>query len=55
LRDHDSSTSDPEGYRAAVVLVSTSLLMLAIQVMQQILKDARMRDAPTRSAPRCLI
>jgi DNA recombination protein RmuC len=28
-----------------VVLVSPSLLMLAIQVMQQILKDARMRDA----------
>jgi DNA recombination protein RmuC len=27
------------------VLVSPSLLMLAIQVMQQILKDARMRDA----------
>ena len=32
-------------YRAKVVLVSPSLLMLAIQVMQQILKDARMRDA----------
>jgi DNA recombination protein RmuC len=32
-------------YRARVVLVSPSLLMLAIQVMQQILKDARMRDA----------
>ena len=32
-------------YRAQVVLVSPSLLMLAIQVMQQILKDARMRDA----------
>jgi DNA recombination protein RmuC len=28
-----------------VVLVSPSLLMLAIQVMQQILKDARMREA----------
>ncbi len=28
-----------------MVLVSPSLLMLAIQVMQQILKDARMRDA----------
>jgi len=27
------------------VLVSPSLLMLAIQVMQQILKDARIRDA----------
>lgn len=32
-------------YRARVVLVSPSLLMLAIQVMQQILKDARIRDA----------
>src|SRR5438128_2327843 len=32
-------------YRARVVLVSPSLLMLAIQVMQQILKDALMRDA----------
>jgi DNA recombination protein RmuC len=32
-------------YRARVVLVSPSLLMLAIQVMQQILKDARMREA----------
>ena len=32
-------------YRARVVLVSPSLLMLAIQVMQQILRDARMRDA----------
>jgi DNA recombination protein RmuC len=34
-----------KAYRAQVVLVSPSLLMLAIQVMQQILKDARMRDA----------
>ncbi len=32
-------------YRVRVVLVSPSLLMLAIQVMQQILKDARMREA----------
>jgi DNA recombination protein RmuC len=32
-------------YRAQVVLVSPSLLMLAIQVMQQICKDARMREA----------
>jgi DNA recombination protein RmuC len=32
-------------YRARVVMVSPSLLMLAIQVMQQILKDARMREA----------
>ena len=34
-----------KAYRARVVMVSPSLLMLAIQVMQQILKDARMRDA----------
>src|SRR5207244_9301797 len=34
-----------KAYRAKVVLVSPSLLMLAIQVMQQILKDARMREA----------
>jgi DNA recombination protein RmuC len=34
-----------KAYRARVVLVSPSLRMLAIQVMQQILKDARMRDA----------
>jgi DNA recombination protein RmuC len=34
-----------KAYRAQVVLVSPSLLMLALQVMQQILKDARMRDA----------
>src|SRR6201986_2502564 len=34
-----------KAYRAKVVLVSPSLLMLAIQVMQQILKDARIRDA----------
>ena len=34
-----------KAYRARVVLVSPSLLMLAIQVMRQILKDARMRDA----------
>src|SRR3954466_5425183 len=32
-------------YRARVVLVSPSLLMLAIQVMQQIMRDARIRDA----------
>ena len=32
-------------YRAQVVLVSPSLLMLAIQVMKQIQKDARMREA----------
>ncbi|UFZ02581.1 DNA recombination protein RmuC [Bradyrhizobium ontarionense] len=34
-----------KAYRAHVVLVSPSLLMLAIQVMQQIMKDARIRDA----------
>src|SRR5436305_1262154 len=34
-----------KAYRARVVLVSPSLSMLAIQVMHQILKDARMRDA----------
>jgi DNA recombination protein RmuC len=32
-------------YRARVIIVSPSLLMLAIQVMQQIHKDARMREA----------
>jgi DNA recombination protein RmuC len=34
-----------KAYRARIVLVSPSLLMLAIQVMQQIMKDARIRDA----------
>jgi DNA recombination protein RmuC len=34
-----------KAYRARVVLVSPSLLMLAIQIMQQIHRDARMRDA----------
>ena len=33
------------GYRAGVIIVSPSLLMLAIQVVQQIQKDARMRAA----------
>jgi len=33
------------GYRAGVIIVSPSLLMLAIQVVQQIQKDARMREA----------
>ena len=32
-------------YRAKVIIVSPSLLMLAIQVIQQIRKDARMREA----------
>jgi DNA recombination protein RmuC len=34
-----------KAYRAKVVIVSPSLLMLAIQVVQQIQKDARMREA----------
>ena len=34
-----------KAYRVQVVLVSPSLLMLAIQVMQQIQRDARMREA----------
>ena len=34
-----------KAYRARVVIVSPSLLMLAIQVIQQIQKDARMREA----------
>lgn len=35
-------------YRARVMLVSPSLLMLAIQVVQQIQKDARMREAASQ-------
>jgi len=35
-------------YRARVVVVSPSLLMLAIQVVQQIQRDARMREAADR-------
>ena len=34
-----------KAFRAQVVIVSPSLLMLAIQVVQQIQKDARMREA----------
>ncbi len=34
-----------KAYRARVVLVSPSLLMLAVQVIQQIQKDAKMREA----------
>src|SRR5262249_61617155 len=34
-----------KAYRAKVVVVSPSLLMLAIHVIQQIQKDARMREA----------
>jgi len=37
-----------KGYRAGVIIVSPSLLMLAIQVVQQIQKDARMREAADR-------
>ena len=37
-----------KAYRARVVLVSPALLMLAIQVIQQIQTDARMRDAADR-------
>src|SRR6476659_4766090 len=37
-----------KAYRAKVVIVSPSLLMLAIQVVQQIQKDARMREAADR-------
>jgi DNA recombination protein RmuC len=34
-----------KAYRAKVIIVSPSLLMLAIQVIQQIRRDARMREA----------
>ena len=34
-----------KAYRAHVVVVSPSILMLAIQVVQQIQRDARMREA----------
>ena len=34
-----------KAYRRSVMLVSPTLLMLAIQVIQQIQKDARMREA----------
>jgi DNA recombination protein RmuC len=34
-----------KAFRAQVVIVSPSLLMLAIQVIQQIQKDSRMREA----------
>ena len=44
-----------KAYRAQVVMVSPSLLMLAIQVIQQIQKDAQMREAdrpdPHRGRP----
>src|SRR5262249_22364823 len=38
----------PKAYRAKVIIVSPSLLMLAIQVIQQIRRDARMREAAGR-------
>ena len=37
-----------KAYRAKVIIVSPSLLMLAIQVIQQIRKDAKMREAADR-------
>jgi DNA recombination protein RmuC len=37
-----------KAFRAKVIIVSPSLLMLAIQVIQQIRKDARMREAADR-------
>jgi DNA recombination protein RmuC len=37
-----------KAYRAKVIIVSPSLLMLAIQVIQQIRKDARMREAASK-------
>lgn len=37
-----------KAYRSRIVLVSPSLLMLAIQVVQQIQKDARMREAASQ-------
>jgi DNA recombination protein RmuC len=37
-----------KAYRARIIIVSPSLLMLAIQVIQQIRKDARMREAASK-------
>jgi DNA recombination protein RmuC len=37
-----------KAYRAKIIIVSPSLLMLAIQVIQQIRKDARMREAASK-------
>jgi len=37
-----------KAYRAKVIIVSPSLLMLAVQVIQQIRKDARMREAASQ-------
>lgn len=44
LHDHFDDIIQ-KAYRARVIIVSPSLLMLAIQVIQQIQKDARMRAA----------
>ena len=41
-----------KAYRSRVVVVSPSLLMLAIQVVQQIQKDARMREAADQNSRR---
>ena len=41
-----------KAYRAKVIIVSPSLLMLAIQVIQQIQKDARMREAAEHRSTR---
>jgi len=46
---------DPEGLSRPRVLVSPSLLMLAIQVMQQILKTQGCATAADQSAPKCSI
>src|SRR4029079_6694963 len=37
-----------KAYRAKIIIVSPSLLMLAVQVIQQIRKDARMREAASQ-------
>jgi DNA recombination protein RmuC len=42
-----------KAYRARVLLVSPSLLMLAIQVVQQIQRDARMREAASQIQAEC--
>jgi DNA recombination protein RmuC len=47
LHDHFDDVVQ-RAYRARVIIVSPSLLMLAIQVIQQIQKDARMREAADR-------
>ena len=45
-----STTSCRKRYRARVIIVSPSLMMLAIQVVQQIQKDAACARRPTRFA-----